>query len=107
ILTGLGFELLHDGSVNLTFNVPSWRHDVSIEEDLIEEVARHTGFEKIATALPPASLAGEYHKHESRKRSARRALAALGFDEAINLSFIEVTEKFDLIPQFAGRGAES
>ena len=107
ILNALGFELRAEESEALSFRVPSWRHDVAIEEDLIEEVARHTGFEKIGTALPPASLAGEYHFTETRKRAARRALAARGFDEAINLSFIEPTEKFELIPQFTERGLES
>src|SRR5438067_6994002 len=107
ILNAFGFELRAEESDALSFRVPSWRHDVAIEEDLIEEVARHTGFEKIGTALPPASLAGEYHFTETRKRAARRALAARGFDEAINLSFIEPTEKFELIPQLAGRGLES
>ena len=42
----------------LTFEVPAWRHDVSIEEDLVEEVARHTGYDKIKTALPPAQFCG-------------------------------------------------
>jgi phenylalanyl-tRNA synthetase beta chain len=91
----------------LTFIVPSWRHDIAIEEDLVEEVARHTGYDQIKTELPPASLAGEYHSTESRKRTLRHALAARGFDEAINLSFIELTDEFELIPHFAGRGPES
>jgi phenylalanyl-tRNA synthetase beta chain len=90
----------------LTFTIPSWRHDVAIEEDLVEEVARHTGYDKIKTELPPASFAGEYHSTESRKRRLRRALTARGFDEAINLSFIELTDEFELIPYFAGRGSE-
>jgi phenylalanyl-tRNA synthetase beta chain len=91
----------------LTFIVPSWRHDVVAEEDLVEEVARHTGYDKIQTELPPASLAGEYHSTETRKRALRQALAARGFYEAINLSFVELTDDFDLIPHFAGRGPES
>src|ERR1051326_9058689 len=57
-LAALGFELRSDDSPMLTFTVPSWRHDVSIEEDLVEEVARHTGYEQIKTALPPAQSAG-------------------------------------------------
>jgi phenylalanyl-tRNA synthetase beta chain len=106
ILEALGFVLRTNETDVLAFAVPSWRYDVAIEEDLIEEVARHTGFDKIGTALPPASLAGEYHVSESRKRAARRALAARGFNEAINLSFIPPTDKFELISAFANRGAE-
>ena len=101
ILVSLGFLLRTEESAALTFVVPSWRHDVAIEEDLIEEVARHTGYDKITTALPPASLAGEYHSTEERKRPLRLALAQQGFNEAINLSFVEATYDFALIPAFA------
>jgi phenylalanyl-tRNA synthetase beta chain len=100
ILTALGFELRADESKSLSFVVPSWRHDVSIEEDLVEEVVRHTGYDKIETSLPPAHHAGEYHSSEERKRALRLALSAQGFGEAINLSFIELTNDFDLIPAF-------
>ena len=102
ILKSLGFDLSDDASAKLTFTVPSWRHDVAIEEDLIEEVARHTGFDRIGTELPPSSLSGEYYSTERRKRALRRSLSALGFDEAINLSFIELTNAFELIPEFGG-----
>jgi len=107
ILAALGFVLNAGESHQLTFAIPSWRHDVAIEEDLIEEVARHTGYDQIKTELPPASLAGEYHSTESRKRALRRALAARGFDEAIDLSFIELTDQFELIPHFAACGPDN
>jgi len=99
ILTALGFQLAEEAS-GLSFTVPSWRHDVSIEEDLVEEVARHTGYDKIETSLPPAHHAGEYHSSELRKRALRLALSALGFGEAINFSFIELTNQFEPIPAF-------
>jgi phenylalanyl-tRNA synthetase beta chain len=103
ILAALGFELRNDGATRLTFTVPSWRHDIAIEEDLIEEIARHTGYDKITTALPPASLAGEYHSTELRRRALRDALAAQGCNEAISFSFIGAAhdDQFDLIPAFA------
>lgn len=106
ILSALGFELFDEKPTHLTVNVPAWRHDVAIEEDLIEEVARHTGFDKIKTELPPASLAGEYHSTEIRKRALRQSLSALGYNEAISFSFIDPAhdEEFDLIPAFAGPG---
>src|SRR5258706_8037083 len=97
-LTALGFQLGEDNPASLTFTIPSWRHDVLIEEDLVEEVARHTGYDQIKTQLPPASLAGEYHSSERRKRALRKAMAARGFDQAISLSFTELTEDFELIP---------
>jgi len=106
ILSALGFELFNESSEHLIVKIPTWRHDVAIEEDLIEEVARHTGFDKIKTELPPASLAGEYHSSERRKRSLRQALSALGYNEAISLSFIDAAldDQFELIPAFAVAG---
>jgi len=101
ILDALGFALVDESQSTLVYDVPSWRHDVSIEEDLIEEVARHTGYDQIESELPPASMAGEYHSSEGRKRSLRSALAQHGFSEAISLSFIEQNNEFELIPAFA------
>ncbi|HMJ08541.1 MAG TPA: phenylalanine--tRNA ligase subunit beta, partial [Pyrinomonadaceae bacterium] len=75
------------------YSVPTWRHDISIEEDLVEEVARHSGYENIGQELPPAFLAGEYQASEMRMRRIRYDLAGLGFDEAITYSFID--GKFD------------
>ncbi len=81
---------------------PSWRHDLAIEEDLVEEVARIYGYDKIAEELPPSVNAGEYQPNEMRKLHLRQTLANLGFDEAINYSFIDThsDEKFELIPDF-------
>src|SRR5438270_8328913 len=96
ILTSLGFDqierdLIGDGDVSgkLLFQVPTWRTDVSIEEDLVEEVARHVGYEKIGEALPPSPVTGEYLAGDRRRRAARQVLAASGFNEAINYSFID------------------
>ncbi|HXI61449.1 MAG TPA: phenylalanine--tRNA ligase subunit beta, partial [Pyrinomonadaceae bacterium] len=105
ILSALGFELSAEDASVLTYTVPSWRHDVSIEEDLVEEVVRHTGYDNIGTDLPPASVAGEFHFTEKRKRALRRALSARGFDEAISLSFVEATNDFELIPELANHAS--
>ena len=103
ILTGLGFEPFGDADGKTTYKVPTWRIDVEQEEDLVEEVARHTGYDNIASELPPAHGSGEYHPGEMQQRSLRRALNAFGFDEAINFSFIQQENRFDLIPWLAGR----
>src|ERR1044072_29679 len=100
ILTGLGFERTSED--RMSFKVPSWRIDVEQEEDLVEEVARHTGYEKIGSELPPSSHSGEYQPGEMQQRSLRRALNAFGYDEAINFSFIPQESRFDLIPPLAG-----
>ncbi len=102
ILEALGFE-----EQNWTYAVPTWRADVALEEDLVEEIARHTGYDKIGSELPPANLSGEYQPAERQRRALRRVLTGLGFDEAINFSFIEITHdsEFDLIPTFKGSEA--
>jgi phenylalanyl-tRNA synthetase beta chain len=104
ILEALGFkpeESAKNGAVR--FRVPSWRIDVSLEEDLIEEIARHTGYDKIASELPPSNMSGEYQPLEMKRRALRRILRDLGFDEAINFSFIDTAhdDQFELLPGLA------
>jgi phenylalanyl-tRNA synthetase beta chain len=102
ILFGLGFEQVDTSLPQLNFKVPSWRIDVDQEVDLIEEIARHAGYDKIGSELPPSNAAGEYQPSEMKQRVLRRALNAFGFDEGINFSFIQQETQFDLIPSFAG-----
>ncbi|HSD45367.1 MAG TPA: phenylalanine--tRNA ligase subunit beta, partial [Pyrinomonadaceae bacterium] len=97
ILSGLQFAVFDEGD-RLTCTVPSWRIDVEQEEDLVEEVARHTGFDKIGDELPPSSASGEYQPSEMKQRLLRRAFNAFGFDEAINFSFIERETQIEPIP---------
>lgn len=102
ILTGLGFESKGESDGRMSFKVPTWRIDVEQEEDLVEEVARHSGYEKIGSELPPSNASGEYQPGETKQRSLRRALNSFGFDEAINFSFIQQESRFELIPTLAG-----
>ncbi|HXD30486.1 MAG TPA: phenylalanine--tRNA ligase subunit beta [Pyrinomonadaceae bacterium] len=104
ILQGLGFELTQKTEQSATFIVPSWRVDVEREEDLVEEIARHTGYHFIGSELPPGQSAGEYQHHELKRRALRRSFASAGFDEAINFSFIDnaSNELFETVPEFAG-----
>jgi phenylalanyl-tRNA synthetase beta chain len=105
ILDALGIHTDDDGKV---FPSPTWRHDIAIEEDLVEEVARHVGYENIGTELPPAVGAGEYQATEVRKKLLRRTLVDLGFDEAISYSFIDTNfdEIFELVPQLINEQAD-
>src|ERR1043165_4752854 len=98
ILTGLGFERVGGSEGRMIFKVPSWRVDVEQEQDLVEEVARHTGYDKIGSELPPSNSSGEYQPSEMKQRSLRRALNAFGYDEAISFSFIQQDDRFELLP---------
>lgn len=100
ILTALGFERRDTdedggGEERVGFVVPTWRTDVSIEEDLVEEVARVYGYEKIEEALPPSPVTGEYLLGDRRRRAARQVLTAAGFDEAVSISFIDEAGALD------------
>lgn len=89
ILRALEFEVdISSGEKELRAVPPSFRIDVSREEDLVEEVARHTGYEKVAVTLPAWSGEGKYLPNERRRRGVRAALTALGFDEAYSFSFV-------------------
>lgn len=82
------------------FISPSWRHDIAIEEDLVEEVARHIGYENIKDELPPTFGAGEYQATEPQELAIRQALVNQGFNEALNYSFIDTKhdEIYEPIP---------
>jgi len=103
ILTGLGFKSDYIPLEKFTVTVPSWRVDVEQEEDIVEEVARHSGYDKIASELPPSNIPGEYQPGEMRQRSLRRVLNAFGYDEAITFSFIDRADDLDPIPALANQ----
>jgi len=76
---------------------PSWRFDIEIEEDLIEEVARVHGFDRIP-AVPPKAPA-VMRVSEERQRSLhqlRDRMAGSGYQEVINFSFVEDAWETDL-----------
>lgn len=90
ILTGLGFEVQGDGEV-VQVAVPSWRPDVDGKADLVEEVMRVHGVDKIKPEplAPNGSVNGRILTTlQIRTRAAKRALAARGMLEAVTWSFI-------------------
>ncbi len=88
-LNGLGLAPVEAGGV-ITVVPPSWRFDLRIEEDLIEEVARMVGYEQLPTTPPLAPITARVRRESVRGPFAvRRALAALGYQETINFSFVE------------------
>ena len=89
ILTRLGFEVNPHGA-RLHVQPPSWRRDVEGPADLVEEVARITGYDALpSTALPEIEPppGGVLTPRQNRIRTGRRVLAALGYQEAATWSF--------------------
>ena len=97
----LGFDFKSKGG-GFTVIPPSYRFDLTIEEDLIEEVARLYGFERIA-AHPPRVAATMLPVPEARRslHALRERLAAAEYREVINFSFVEPGWEAD----FAGDSA--
>ncbi len=74
----------------LTLVPPSYRFDLQIEEDLIEEVARMVGYDNLPHTPPLAPITAKIRLEAQRGPFAvRRTLAALGYQETINFSFVE------------------
>jgi phenylalanyl-tRNA synthetase beta chain len=74
----------------LTLVPPSYRFDLQIEEDLIEEVARMVGYDNLPHTPPLAPITAKTRLEAQRSPFAvRRSLAALGYQETINFSFVE------------------
>jgi phenylalanyl-tRNA synthetase beta chain len=81
----------------LTVQPPTWRFDLTIEEDLIEEVVRIIGYNQLPTTPPLAPITAKLPPESRRSRFAvRRLLAALGYQETINFSFVEESWERDL-----------
>ncbi|MFT3729110.1 MAG: phenylalanine--tRNA ligase subunit beta [Terricaulis sp.] len=92
VLKDLGFETSAEGqsSKRLVVEPPTWRRDVDGPADLVEEVARIEGFDKMPTLEPPRAAGFRpppASVGESRMRIGKRATASLGYYEAVTWSF--------------------
>ena len=90
ILLRLGLELVQSDEHISTWKAPSWRFDLEIEQDLIEEIARIYGYDNLPTSTPLMEL-GIESRTESRKSLAelRDQLIARGYQEAVTYSFVD------------------
>ena len=88
-LKRLGLQVT-EGDGSLTVVPPSYRFDLQIEEDLIEEVVRMVGYENLPNTPPLAPITAKLQPEAQRSPFAvRRELASLGYQETINFSFVE------------------
>ena len=98
ILTRLGLTLVASDEASWTFSAPSWRFDMAIEADLIEEVARVYGYNNLPSTNPVASMEIPASAEVQRPLSIlRRHMVSRGYQEAITYSMIEpgLLAKFD------------
>lgn len=88
-LHGLGLTV-EEGDGVLTVTPPSYRFDLELEEDLIEEVARVMGYENLPNTPPQSAITAKIRPENQRGTFAvRRLLAGLGYQETINFSFVD------------------
>ena len=91
ILESLGFGVAGDGDADWRVTVPSWRRDIDGAADLVEEVIRIEGIDKVAPVpLPrtPGVATPTATPEQKVERRVRRAAAARGLDEAVTWSFL-------------------
>jgi phenylalanyl-tRNA synthetase beta chain len=98
ILSALGFEPVRVDSVRGSAGSlmaawecrrPSWRQDVTREIDLVEEVARHYGFEKFPARLPAAKQPAARLPHAEAEDRLRERLIALGYQEIVTIPLVD------------------
>jgi phenylalanyl-tRNA synthetase beta chain len=89
VLQRLGLSVTQTDGV-ITVAPPAYRFDLQIEEDLIEEVARMVGYNNLPHTPPLAPITAKIRPEAQRSPFAvRRSMAALGYQETINFSFVE------------------
>jgi phenylalanyl-tRNA synthetase beta chain len=89
IMKRLGIEVLQEETESFTVAPPPYRRDMEREIDVVEEVARFHGYEKIPVTVPRIHISGEgtetRHEHVS---TVKNSLMVEGFTEAVNYSFM-------------------
>jgi len=89
-LRALGCEV-EASRTALKVTPPNWRLDLSIEEDLVEEIARIYGYDRVPERLPGGARAGGLSVEQRRRRLVRRLMLGAGLSEAMTLSLLPAT----------------
>lgn len=87
ILESLGFKVEKEND-NLNVFVPNRRLDITIKQDLVEEIARINGYDKLNESLPIMEVSGELTPSQKARRTIRHTLSSIGFNEAVTYSLI-------------------
>ena len=84
----VGCEIKENSATDWTISPPSWRSDLILAPDFVEEVARMIGFDAIPSTLPIGKGGASLTPFQSRKRSTALLLANNGFTEVYNYPFV-------------------
>jgi phenylalanyl-tRNA synthetase beta chain len=87
-LAPIGFDAVLDQGGVLDVSLPSWRPDCELEVDVIEEIARHVGYERLGRTVPKSVVAGRLSPVQARRRLLRQVLYGLGISEAMPNPFL-------------------
>ena len=95
LFTGLGLPFAREGD-DFLVTPPTWRFDIEIEEDLIEEVARLHGYDNIHAPAPRGSMSMLVQAEEQRPETrVRQFLVDRGYQEVVNFAFVEEAWEVD------------
>ena len=90
ILARLGLTFVARDDQGSTWVAPSWRFDIAIEQDLVEEVARIYGYNNLPTSTPTMALELQTKPERQQDLSIfRQQLVASGYQEAVTYSFVD------------------
>ncbi len=87
LLDPIGYTVSGTGDVR-TVALPTWRPDSTAEIDVIEEIARHFGYERLGKTVPKSVVHGGLSARQQRRRLAREVLLGLGISEAMPNPFL-------------------
>ena len=93
IMERLGFDANSDKD-EILIRVPNRRPDITIKQDIIEEVGRIHGYAELPVTLPSTPLAGRLTNYQKRRRELKHALTYRGLVESINYSLRENNNEF-------------
>ncbi len=95
LFAGLGLPFVREGD-DFLVTPPSWRFDIEVEEDLIEEIARLHGYDNIPSPAPRGNMKMMVQPEAQRPQSqVRQLLVDRGYQEVVNFAFVEEAWELD------------
>ena len=87
LLTPIGFSVKGKNDA-VRVEIPSWRPDCTVEIDVIEEIARHYGYDELGKAVPKSPVYGKLSEAQRRRRRLREVVLGMGLSEAMPNPFL-------------------